>query len=485
MTFNSWEFLIFYPIVLLLWFVLPKPFKMPMLLAASYLFYMFYQPTLIVLILTTTVISWLASKFIEKSESVAKRRLALALTLVVCLGVLFFYKYFDFLLGSIAGIVELCGGEPSIVALNLILPVGISFYTFQTLSYVIDVYRGNIKTEPNFFYYALFVSFFPQLVAGPIERPDNLLPQLKAEPKWNKDNFIRGSKYLLLGFFKKICVADYLAQYVNSVYNSPDEASGLGVVIATILFAFQIYCDFSGYTDIATGCARIMGIRLMKNFDHPYSATTITEFWSRWHISLSSWFRDYLYIPLGGNRCKKARHLFNLFIVFLVSGLWHGAAWTFVLWGALHAVYRIVSELTLKPRRRLLDKIGVSESSFGVRTVRRIITFLLVLFAWLFFRANSVSDAFLLLAKLFSGSYSVSATLDTMHLSISSILIAVLSLAILFILDRALVYDETEEDASSIMIKNSSFVYLAWCILFIWLLLLSRDMISSFIYFQF
>ncbi len=485
MTFNSWEFLVFYPIVLLLWFVLPKVLRMPMLLLASYVFYMFYQPSLIVLILGTTLVSWLMSRLIEKTQSPKKKKLALAITLTVCLGVLFFYKYFDFLLGSVAGIVELFGGEPSFVTLNLILPVGISFYTFQTLSYVIDVYRGNIKTEPNFFYYALFVSFFPQLVAGPIERPENLLPQLKAAPKWNKADFIRGSKYMLLGFFKKICVADLLAQYVNSVYNAPEKASGLGVIIATVFFALQIYCDFSGYTDIATGCARIMGIRLMKNFDHPYSATTITEFWSRWHISLSSWFKDYLYIPLGGNRCGRVRHLFNLFVVFLVSGLWHGAAWTFVLWGALHAVYRVISEISIKPRRRLLERLGVAEDSKRVRYIRRINTFLLVLFAWLFFRANTVSDAFLLISKIFTGGFSISATLDLMNLSLVSILLVVFSVSSLFLMDRALVYEEDRTDGSDALTENCAFIYIAWCVLFVWLLLLSRDMISSFIYFQF
>jgi len=458
---------------------------MPMLLIASYIFYMFYQPSLVFLILGTTLVSWLMSMFIEKTESPGKKKLALALTLVVCLGVLFFYKYFDFLLGSIAGLVELFGGEPSFVTLNLILPVGISFYTFQTLSYVIDVYRGNIKTEPNFFYYALFVSFFPQLVAGPIERPENLLPQLKRAPVWNKADFVRGSKYMLLGFFKKICVADLLAQYVNSVYNAPKEASGLGVIIATVMFALQIYCDFSGYTDIATGCARIMGIRLMKNFDHPYTATTITEFWSRWHISLSSWFKDYLYIPLGGNRCTRARHLFNLFVVFLVSGLWHGAAWTFVLWGVLHAIYRVISEVTLKPRRRLLERLGVPENSRRVRYIRRVNTFLLVLFAWLFFRANTVSDAFLLIGRIFTGGFSVSATLDAMGLSVVSVLLVIASVASLYIMDRALVYEEDIPDSSDIITKSSSFVYVAWCVLFVWLLLLSKDMISSFIYFQF
>ena len=269
MTFNSWEFLIFYPIVAGLYFLLPKRMKWPMLLIASYYFYAFYQAELLFLIIITTAVSFFMSHLIERTEKTSLRKLYLALTLAVCLGVLFFYKYFNFLGASVSSIVELLGKEPSNIVLDLALPVGISFYTFQTLSYVIDVYRGDIKTERNFFFYALFVSFFPQLVAGPIERPGNLIPQLKEPHEPTRDNFIRGSKLMLVGFFKKICVADLVSAYVSAVYVSAETATSLAVVLATLMFAVQIYCDFSGYTDIATGCARIMGIKLMKNFDRP------------------------------------------------------------------------------------------------------------------------------------------------------------------------------------------------------------------------
>ena len=343
------------------------------------------------------------SNIIEKTDKPKYKKLALAATLVTSLGVLFFYKYFDFLAGTVFDIAALFGNKGDAFALNLMLPVGISFYTFQTLSYVIDVYRGEVETEKNFFFYALFVSFFPQLVAGPIERPDNLIPQLKEAHNWSNPDAVAGLKILLLGFFKKICVADLVSGFVNTVYNNPAESSALGVIIATLLFAVQIYCDFAGYTDIAIGCARIMGIRLMKNFDHPYSATSIKEFWSRWHISLSTWFRDYLYIPLGGNRASYGRHLANLFIVFRVSGLWHGAAWTFVIWGALHGVYQIIGKLTIKSRSSLIDKLGFSEKSKGVLILRRVITFILVDAAWLMFRANSIADAGILIKKLFVG----------------------------------------------------------------------------------
>ncbi len=485
MTFNSWEFLIFYPVVLLLYFILPKRAKWPMLLIASYFFYMCYSPDLVFLIFGTTLVSWISAKLMERTERKALKRTALVLPLVCSLGVLFFYKYFDFLSNSIFSALGAFGLKSDPVLLNLALPVGISFYTFQTLSYVIDVYRGNVKTEKNFFFYALFVSFFPQLVAGPIERPDNLIPQLREAHKWSRDNAIKGAKHMLVGFFKKICVADLISGAVDSIYNSPDEAGALGIIIATVLFSVQIYCDFSGYTDIAIGCSRIMGIRLMKNFDHPYMATSIKEFWARWHISLSSWFRDYLYIPLGGNRCSKLRHLLNLFIVFLVSGIWHGAAWTFVIWGAMHGVYQIIGNLTIKHRNRLVIKAGFTEQSTVVVWTRRVITFVLVAFAWIFFRANSISDAFLLLSRLFTFSGGgISETVTSMGLDLPTALLIVASIAVLIFIDRMLKYEDAP-DSSDVLTRSGAFVYFVWIVLLCWTLLLSKDMISTFIYFQF
>ena len=485
MTFNSWEFLLFYPIVALLYFFLPKKLKWPMLLVASYYFYMCYQANLVFLILGTTFISWVASNIIEKTENKRIRKICLAVTLIACLGVLFFYKYFNFLAGSVVGLIELFGGTPSPIVLNLILPVGVSFYTFQTLSYVIDVYRGDIKTERNFFFYALFVSFFPQLVAGPIERPGNLVPQLKEPKPWNNDDAIKGAKHMIVGFFKKVAVADLLSLYVNEIYNDVESATALGVIIATALFAVQIYCDFSGYTDIAIGCARIMGIRLMQNFNHPYTATTIKEFWSRWHISLSSWFKDYLYFPLGGSRCSKPRHLMNLFIVFLVSGLWHGAAWTYVIWGAIHGVYQIIGNLTIGKRNELLGKIGLSKTHPLVVWGRRIGVFVLVCFAWLFFRANSTADAFHLVKVLFTGfDTGLAGTLELMNLDLTNILMCALSIGTLIMIDHLLKYED-EIGGSYALTKNGSFIYYVWMIMFAWAILLSHDMTSTFIYFQF
>lgn len=479
MTFNSIEFLCFYPTVLLLYFLLPKICKWPLLLIASYFFYAYYSPSLALLIFATTLVSWLSAVAIERTEKVGVRRFFLALTLFVCLGVLFFYKYFDFISLSVASLFGRKG-----FLLNLMLPVGISFYTFQTLSYVIDVYRKEVKTEKNFFFYALFVSFFPQLVAGPIERPGNLIPQLREEHKLTAENFKAGGKFMLLGFFKKICVADLIAPVVNATYNDAENATSLAILIATVLFSVQIYCDFSGYTDIAIGCARVMGIRLMKNFDHPYRAETVKEFWSRWHISLSTWFRDYLYIPLGGSRCKRWRHLLNIFIVFLVSGLWHGAAWTFVIWGALHAVYQILGTLTYKKRNLLLSKIGLSEKSLPVRAVRRCITFILISIGWIFFRANSISDVGVLFARLFTSHASPSAVFDFLGLTTVKLLLIAFAIFTLLILDNLITY-EGEADGSDSVVFGGAFVYLIWTVLIVWLLLFASDMISSFIYFAF
>lgn len=486
MTFNSWEFLLFYPLVALLYFVLPKKpiFKTGLLLIAGYVFYMYANPALGILLLGTTAVSYLAALRIEKTEKKSTKTLWLSLSLVVCLGVLFFFKYFDFLSSSVGHAVGFFGGTDDPLLLHLVLPVGISFYTFQTLSYVIDVYRGDIQAERNFFYYALFVSFFPQLVAGPIERPENLLPQLKEIHTFEKDDFLRGISVMLLGFFKKIVVADGIAVYVEKVYGAPKTAPGAAVLLATVLFAVQIYCDFSGYTDIATGCARILGIRLMKNFDHPYLATSVREFWSRWHISLSSWLRDYLYIPLGGNRKGKGRTLLNIFLVFLASGLWHGAAWTFVVWGAIHGLYQILGRLTAKPRSALLRKLSLSEDGAPVVWCRRVWTFLFVDFAWLFFRADTLSDAGILLRQLFTAWQTpLTAVFAGMGLELSTALPLLLSFLLLLLLDRFVRYDEN--DRSALLYRNYAYVYLIFVIFLAWALLLSENRESSFIYFAF
>ena len=489
MVFNSFGFLIFFPIFFLLYKVLPLKVRWVMMLALSYFFYMSWQADLIYLILFTTLVSYVCARMIEKNaERPGLRKFYMITAVTVSLLVLFFFKYFNFLSNTVTAIFGL-----SEFTLDLILPVGISFYTFQTLSYVIDVYRGTLPAERHFGYYALYVSFFPQLVAGPIERPENLIPQLKTKNPFTANDFTVGMKFMMVGFFKKIVVADQISKYVDAVYNNAtggaEIVNGLTVAIATVLFAVQIYCDFSGYTDIAIGCARVLGIRLMQNFNDPYSAVNIKDFWRRWHISLTSWFTDYVYIPLGGSRCKKWRHLLNVMIVFLLSGIWHGAAWTYVLWGVVHGVYQIVGNLTAKSRSRIIARIGIVENSPFDIWSRRVITFILVSLAWMIFRANSFADLGILMKTLFAGwgGVGVSASLEALGLSVVNIVTIILSLIVLKQLDLQ-INTRPNQDNSALSISPSrsvTYVVVCWCVAIAWIILLASNQESAFIYFQF
>ena len=335
MLFNSFEFLIFFPVVCILYYLLPRlSLRNIFLLVASYYFYMNWKPVYAILILTSTILTYTCGLLVEKNENNQRVKKAyLIISIVLNFTILFFFKYFNFLGDSITALFSFLGIGWKVPNLDVLLPVGISFYTFQAVGYSIDVYRGTIRAEKNFITYALFVSFFPQLVAGPIERAKNLLPQFHEKHSFNSENVIEGFKLMIWGFFMKLCVADVLSEYVDAVYNNVSYHNGVSILLATFFFAVQIYCDFAGYSNIAIGAARIMGYRLMINFKQPYFSLNIKEFWRRWHISLSSWFMDYLYIPLGGNRVAYPRYLFNLAVTFLVSGIWHGAAWTFVIWG--------------------------------------------------------------------------------------------------------------------------------------------------------
>ena len=489
MVFNSFGFLIFFPIFFLLYKVLPLKVRWVMMLALSYFFYMSWQADLIYLILFTTLVSYVCARMIEKNaDRPGLRKFYMITAVTVSLLVLFFFKYFNFLSNTVTAIFGL-----SEFTLDLILPVGISFYTFQTLSYVIDVYRGTLPAERHFGYYALYVSFFPQLVAGPIERPENLIPQLKTKNPFTANDFTVGMKFMMVGFFKKIVVADQISKYVDAVYNNAtggaEIVNGLTVAIATVLFAVQIYCDFSGYTDIAIGCSRVLGIRLMQNFNDPYSAVNIKDFWRRWHISLTSWFTDYVYIPLGGSRCKKWRHLLNVMIVFLLSGIWHGAAWTYVLWGVVHGVYQIVGNLTAKSRSKIIARIGIVENSPFDIWSRRVITFILVCLAWMIFRANSFADLGILMKTLFAGwgGVSVSASLEALGLSVVNIVTIILSLIVLKQLDLQ-INTRPNQDNSALSISPSrsvTYVVVCWCVAIAWIILLASNQESAFIYFQF
>lgn len=362
---------------------------------------MAFVPIYILILIFTIIIDYFAGIFIEGASG-AKRKFFLICSLVANIGVLSFFKYYNFLSQNLNFLFHSFGLTTSVPYLQILLPIGLSFHTFQAMSYTIEVYRGHEAAEKNFGIYSLYVMFYPQLVAGPIERPQNLLHQFRTKYPFDYDRIADGLKMILWGFFKKIVIADRLAIYVNATYNHPQEHTGLTLTLATFFFAFQIYCDFSGYSDIAIGSAKVMGFKLMTNFNRPYFAKNISEFWKRWHISLSTWFRDYLYISLGGNRVAVPRWYFNLFIVFLISGLWHGANWTYVLWGAINGFYLVFAIITQQLRSKLDKLTGLSKNPKLHKAFNIIITFLLSCFAWIFFRANNIDDAFLIIKKVFT-----------------------------------------------------------------------------------
>lgn len=392
MLFNSFTFLIFFPVVVAGYFAIPHRFRWAWLLGASCYFYMAFIPVYILILFFLIAVDYAAGLLIEGSAG-ARRRSWLIMSLIANIGMLAVFKYFNFLNANARAIAEVFHWPYGMPVLSLILPIGLSFHTFQAMSYTIEVYRGRQKAERHLGIYALYVMFFPQLVAGPIERPQHLLPQFYERHEFDYERVTSGLRRIAWGLFMKVVIADRLARYVNIVYNDPSSFEGLTLVVATVFFAFQIYCDFAGYSHIAIGTAEVMGFRLIENFNRPYLAQSISEFWSRWHISLSTWFRDYLYIPLGGNRVPKPRWYFNLFVTFLLSGLWHGANWTFVIWGALNGFYLISSIVTASARERLTSAIGLSRRPALHGGIRVATTFALACVAWVFFRAGSLHDA--------------------------------------------------------------------------------------------
>ena len=405
MLFNSFEFLIFFIIVTTLFFILPHRWRWILLLSASCLFYMAFVPAYIFILVFLILLDYLAGIAIENSRGYG-RTYWLVASLIGNIGLLGFFKYFNFFNQNVALLASAMHWNYSIQSLKIILPIGLSFHTFQSMSYTIEVYRGRQKAERHLGIYALYVMFYPQLVAGPIERPYRLLSQLSTEKTFNSERMAGGLYLMLWGFFKKLVIADRLAVVVNRIYDNPRFYTGVPLIIATYFFAFQIFCDFSGYSDIARGAARCMGFDLMNNFERPYFSKSVSEFWRRWHISLSSWFKDYLYIPLGGNRVGAIRWCLNILIVFLISGLWHGANWTFVVWGGLHGIY-ILAEFLLSSLviSGIFSKcLGVfSRLAFLKRPVKVILTFHLVLLGWIFFRARSIGDAFYVIRHIVSG----------------------------------------------------------------------------------
>ena len=392
MLFNSLQFVFFYVVVTILYFSLRHRGRIWLLLLASSYFYLVFEPIYILILLVTIVVDYFAGIWISKSEG-KKRKLLLVLSLITNIGFLGFFKYWNFINKNISIALALVGIENPLHDYPFDLPIGLSFHTFQAMSYTIEVYRRKQKTEKDFIIYSLYVMFYPQLVAGPIERPQNLLHQFHTHFKYSFANLKAGLMQMAWGIFKKVVIADRLSILVDYCYDNPSEYTGLTLLIATLFFTIQIYCDFSGYSDIAIGAARTMGFDLMLNFDSPYLSKSISEFWRRWHISLSTWFKDYLYIPLGGNRVGQWRLYANYMIVFTVSGLWHGAAWTFIIWGALHGLYLV---LAIMRERYLPFKIP------KLQFLSILFTFVLVMITWVFFRAKGLFNAKIILSKIFS-----------------------------------------------------------------------------------
>ena len=486
MNFNSLAFLIYLPIVVGLYWLLPFKARKYWLLAASYFFYGYWNPAFLLLLLLSTFIDYFCSKGMEENrDKPVLMKVLLLISVFMNLGLLFSFKYFDFFAETINNFCAMVDISYRVPELGLILPVGISFYTFQTMSYTIDVYRGDFHAEKDPIVFALYVTYFPQLVAGPIESPGNLLPQLTKEHFWNKEDFFAGLRILLCGFFFKCVVADYFGIHVNAVFGDAENANALAIAISGLMFTVQMYCDFAGYSVIATGCARMMGVRLMENFNQPYLAQSYTEFSRRWHISLNKWFTSYVYIPLGGNRKGEFRKYLNIMIIYGLSGLWHGARWTYVLWG-LYAGCWICVEGLLDVNKRMRPRW---DNPLG-RLIRRCYMFLIYIPASLLFRADSMEQAGILFSRLFtqigfSAEY-VQACFDSLNMDFMTMVQIILSLAVMAKLDHICKQDlaVSQEDTPYFQ-RATGYAYLVLLVAIGWIALLATDAVASFAYFQF
>lgn len=476
MLFNSFEFLIFFIIFFCLYWKVFKQLKVQniLILVSSFFFYAWWDWRFLFLLSFSILLDYITGIKMCGATNISIKKRWLWLSISLNLGFLGFFKYYNFFISSFADLIAQFGLKPNIHTLKIILPVGISFYTFHGLSYVIDIYKGRIKAEKNLVDYAVFVSFFPLLVAGPIERATHLLPQIKGKRIFDLNQAKDGLKQILWGLFKKIAIADTCAEYVNTIFNQPGEFSGISLALGAVFFAFQIYGDFSGYTDIAIGTAKLLGIELLKNFSFPYFSRSIAEFWRRWHISLSSWFKDYLYIPLGGSKNGMSATIRNTFIIFLVSGFWHGANFTFIAWGFLHALY-IVPSVLLKTNRHYLDIIAQDKKLPNLKEFFQLIsTFSLVCFAWIFFRAESIEKAFEYIQLLFTKSW---IAIDKSHLKI-------IILLCIFILIEWI--QRRQEIVLKLNIKNKFLRYSIYYFVFITIwFFISKNQKTDFIYFAF
>lgn len=491
MLFNSIDFMIFFPIVVFIYFIIPRKIRYIWLLLTSYYFYMGWNPKYTILIAFSTVITYASSILIERSQNAGnakRKKFWVAGSIILNLGILFVFKYSDFFLHNLSAVISRLGFGTIDKRLDLLLPVGISFYTFQALSYTLDVYRGEIKAEKNIFKYALFVSFFPQLVAGSIERATNLLPQIQNVDKinvWNYEKIKDGLLLMMWGLFQKLVIADRASILVNNVITGYVNYGFVELALAAALFAIQIYCDFGGYSNIARGAAKVMGFELMNNFEQPYLATSIKEFWRRWHISLTSWLTDYVYIPLGGNRKGRIRKYINILIVFGVSGLWHGASWSFVVWGLLHAFYQIIGDLKNAVFSKSIGKGNRSRNTFSSRLRKVIGTFILTDFAWIFFVCSDMQQALGVIKNMLT--YVQTTDIFELGLDRGNWFFLIMGIAILFFVD--LMHEKGISVSALVQKQDIVFrwgIYLAliWTTIMFGIYGMAYDT-SAFIYFQF
>jgi alginate O-acetyltransferase complex protein AlgI len=462
MVFNSLQFLVFFMVVTISYFQLKNQgARVWLLLLASCYFYMTFVPVYILILGFTIVIDYLAGILISRAQDKHKRPW-LIMSIIANVGILVFYKYFNFLLGSVEPLITAVVPHYQVPYLNIILPIGLSFHTFQAMSYTIEVYRGKQPPEKNFVIYSLYVMYYPQLVAGPIERPQNMLHQFHEYKEYNWEHVKEGLARMAWGFFKKVVIADRVSMAVDYAFNYQQSLSWWALLIAAMLYSFQIYCDFSGYSDIALGASRIMGIQLMENFNEPYKSKNITEFWTRWHISLSTWFRDYVYIPLGGNRLGERRRKLNAFIVFALSGLWHGANWTFVAWGTIHGAL-----VTLVPGKKRAQPPGWLANAGFI-----LVNFILVTICWVFFRASSIKVALHYLADIFSFKSGINKFgLNTVELILSALFIAIM------------LFRENRYKGHYIKSDRSFALYMTFMVIFCYFFGVFGE--NQFIYFQF
>lgn len=432
MLFSTAAFAVFMTVTFLAYWLLPHKYRWIFILMANAWFYISYDVRYLAVILVTMLASYICAILIEKQDVAKKKKIIMTTGVVVTLSLLLVFKYLNFALYTVAKVLNRLSIPMQETTLRLIMPVGISFYTFMAVGYIIDVYKGKTQAVRHFGKYAIFVSFFPNISSGPIERAGHFIPQIDKEKTFDYDSVVYGARLLLLGLIKKIVIADMMTKYVDEVFNKVPQHHGICFAWATLLYTFQIYCDFSGYSDMAIGVARMLGFDLLTNFRQPYLSSSIKEFWGRWHISLSTWFRDYVYIPLGGNRCSKTRRDLNLLITFLCSGLWHGASWTFVLWGGIHGICQIIEN-------RIKEATGLTREkektlTKPVKILLTLLTFCIVSYAWMFFRANSISEAFYIVRSMFTD-LSISGAMEQMTMSGRSVVKTTLAIILLIIFD--------------------------------------------------